>query len=154
MTFPLFTRLTKLIYIFKISIFPLTPTVYENDGRQPTQPLLCLVPGLCKLPCVYRHHPHPGAKVWPCSSQQQWLSSFHLLLWLRFERPGLQLSDQLLLRQDLHCRPKRQPYLYTLLLSLHHCHGRWDNPHIFSEERTGEKPYTSCSMFSTWLKYL
>lgn len=133
--------------------FSPSPTVYENDGRQPTQPLLCLVPGVCHLPCAYHHHPHPGAEMWPCPSQQQWLSSFPLLLWLRFERPGLQLSNRLLLRQDLHCRPQRQPYLYPLLLPFHHRHGRGDDAHLFSEEPTGEEPYISCSMFNTWLSY-
>lgn len=124
------------------------PTVHENDGSQPTQPLLCLVPGVCLLSFADHHHPHTGAEVWRRPSQQWWLPSFPVPLWLRLKHPCLQLPGQLLLWQDLHCRPEWQPYIHPLLLPVHCGHGRGDESHILPEERPGEKPTLS------WLKTL
>lgn len=114
-------------------------TVHENDGSQPIEPLLCVVPGMRHLPLDHHHHPHTGAEVRQCATQKRRLYPFPLLLRLRFEHPGLQLPDQLLLRQDLHRRPERQPHLHPLLLPLHCGQGHGDFSQLLAEERPGEE---------------
>lgn len=147
-----FEKQAQNLYFFRhLNISPSTlaftcPTVHENDGSQPTQPLLCLVPGVCLLPFDDHLHPHNGAEVRRHPSQKWRLPSFPVPLRLRLKHPCLQLPGQLLLWQDLHCRSEWQPYIHPLLLPLHCGHGRGDESHILPEERPGEEPTLS------WLK--
>lgn len=126
----------KLSLVFYIHFFP---TVHEDDGRQPTQPLLRLVPRM-RCPTPDHHlHPHSDTEVRQNPAQQRWLPPVPVPLWLWFERPRLQLPGQLLLWQDVHRRLEWQPSLHPVLLPLHYGRSPGDKPHLFSEEHTGEE---------------
>lgn len=125
-----------LIFIKKMTLSFYPSTVHENDGSQPTQPLLCMVFGVHHLPAVDHRNCDHCAKVWQNSAKQRRLPDLPVPLWLWFERHSLQLHGQLLLRQDLHRWFKWQPPLHPLLLPLHCGLG----PGVWTQRPPKERP--------------